>query len=191
MAKSFIFLAFALAFSANCKANIATFSDLKLDVQAGYCENPNKEKEMWSGINKFAKSIKDTLPGIPPAQAAYIEAEKNSNNNDRRMNLESYPFYIISKTLVMADNMDKLSELYIANQNRLGFPKKVEITARTLFNVTAAPFEFDYINTLERKLAENDYKIDGRHLRTLLFSLWRFKPLLLNHLICYGEKTNP
>lgn len=178
-----------MIFSLNCKANIIAFWDLKLDTHAGYCDNPIKEKEMWTGVNKFAKSIKDTLPGIPPAQVIYIETEKSSSNTNRRINIKSYPFYLINETLVMADNIEQLSEIYLKNQNLLTFPKKVEITARTLLNVTSPPFDSDYSDALTRKLAENDYKIDVRHLRRFSLSLWSIETMLLNHLICFGENS--
>jgi len=188
MINPFFVFCFFLIFSLTCKAEIASFWKMKLDSSKGYCENPIKEKEMWIGINTFAKSIKDTLPGIPPTQTAYIERERNSKNPDRQINLLSYPFYIINQTLIMADNMDQLSSLYLANQNRLTFPKKVEITARVLLNVTSPSYEFSYANTLAKKLSENDYKIESLHLIDISLSLLSARSILLNNLICHGEK---
>jgi hypothetical protein len=165
----------------------------RIEFATGYCENKNQEKKLWSALYKTTKSVVKEIPSIPPDQKIYIETEINSKNLDRQDAILQTSIYKIYKILNAFENIQKLSEIYIENHQKLPLAKKTEITGRVLLNIS----DLEKLKTFEKmafqkSLESRNYMISinaVEQLDSALNSFYFLKENLLFHLICYGENS--
>ena len=162
----------------------------RLDLSGGYCKNSTDEKKLWTEINKFSKSFLLVVPKIPPQQKSYIQAEFNSNNNERSMRITMNSFYKMNDIYEEISNIEQLSSTYLKHQNKLALAKKMEIIGRTLANLNNENIPYNDIRQVAADLRAKDYFITPENLMSHWAIKSGLKRSLIFHLICYGEKLN-
>lgn len=160
----------------------------RIESTDGYCMTQDEERKLWSEINKFAKSVLQVFPTIPPEQASYLMVERNSGNFNRQINIGKTSFYKIDTILNNASNLEKHSADYLKNHNQLTLQKKMEFIGRTLLNVDSEPIAYDEFKRVSADLALKDYFISEKNLSFYWAVTRTFRTSLMFHLTCYGDR---
>ena len=162
----------------------------RIEATGGYCTTQDDERKLWSGINKFAKSVLQVFPAVPPQWAAYLNTERNSGNFNRKINVEKTSFYKINTVLVNTSNLVTLSEAYLNNHSKLTLQKKMEFIGRTLVNVYSVPIDIFDFESVSTDLKSKGYYISVSELTMNWAITSGIKEALIFHLICYGDRQS-
>ena len=157
-----------------------------LAIYGGYCKNSVDEKKLWLELNKYSKSALQVFPQIPPEQKSYINGELKSGNSKRLEGILYSPFYKMNEVYESAENIEKISSLYISNISTISLAKKMEFIGRVLRELDNEGVPYEQTDTVSAELKAKKYFINPIDLKAFWGTNQLFRRTLVSHLICYG-----